>query len=276
MSEENTIDQKKTPIEEESLKFKEFMNFPMEMNNRSSLPYSDELVIRKAKIYKILGPKDDRVQCIVLPECMSIKDDEMDNLPKYPPFIKGTVITGKSKKDDGDEADFVWVLCTPDLQIGYVLGPANIFGDPTKKYKDSYSWTDIKSFLRERRALPDDFDYKHIRITNWFASDKGGLLEFYNYLTGDLGIINTSGSIFTLQQKKMYLRVGTPSSGGRSAFSAITLTADRVHIKSPNFELDCDQVLLAHNNLNALGTVSSSVLIGKNGISANAVMNVKL
>jgi hypothetical protein len=255
-------------------KINEFKNSPFEMNERSLPTFSDELVFRKAKIYKVLGPKDDRLQLQIFPECMGIPDEEMDDLPKYPPFIKGTVITGKSIKEDGDEADSVWVLCTPDLQIGYVLGPSNIFGDPTKKYPDSYSWKDVKSFLRERRALPDDFDYKHIRITNWVATDKGGLVEFYNYLTGDWGIINTSGSIFTLQQKQIYLRVGTPNSSSRSAFSAITMNADKTHIKTPNFELDADMVILAHHNLKALGTVSSGVLIGKNGVSANVIDNV--
>jgi hypothetical protein len=258
------------------MKFEEFMNDSISMEKRMPPSYFDELVVRKARIYKILGPKDDRVQLEVMPECMGIEDSEKDHLPKYPPFFKGTVITGKSFKEDGDEADYVWVLCTPDLQIGYILGPANIFGDPTVKYKDSYSWNDIKKFLRERQALPDDFDYKHIRITNWVASDKGGLIEFYNYLTGDSGIINTSGSIITLQQKRIYMRVGTPNKGSRSAFSAITMTADRVLIKSPNFELDADQVILGHHNLNALGTATSSVLIGKNGVSANAVREIVL
>jgi hypothetical protein len=258
------------------MKFDEFMNSPLDMDKRKLPEFSDELVIRKARIYKILGPKDDRVQLEVMPECMGIEDSEKDDLPKYPPFIKGTVITGKSFKEDGDEADYVWVICTPDLQIGYVLGPANVFGDPTKKYPDSYSWNDVKSFLRERRALPDDFDYKHIRITNWLATDKGGLVEFYNYLTGDMGIINTSGTIFTLQQKRIYMRVGTPNPSSRAAFSAITMTADRVTIKSPNFELDCDDVLLARHNLNALGTATSGVLIGKNGVSASVISNIHL
>jgi hypothetical protein len=258
------------------LMFNEFSKDPLNMDNRSIPSFSDELVVRKAQIYKLLGPKDDRVQVSVYPECMGIEDSEKDFLPKYPPFFKGTVITGKSFKEDGDEAEYVWVLCTPDLQVGYILGMANVFGDPTKKYPDSYSWKDIKSFLRERKALPDDFDYKHIRITNWVASDKGGLIEFFNYLTGDFGIINTSGSIFTLQQKKMYLRVGTPNASSRAAFSAITLTADKVHIKTPNFELDADDCVLAHHNLNALGTASSGVLIGKNGVSANSISNIHL
>jgi hypothetical protein len=256
--------------------FEEFMNAPLNMEKRALPTFSDEMVVRKAKIYKVCGPLDDRLQVQILPELQNIPTDEMDDLPKYPPFIKGNVVTGKSHKEDGDKAEFVWVICTPDLQVGYVLGKANIFGDPTKKYPESYSWKDVKTFLRERRALPSDFDYKHVIIRNWVASDKGGLIEFYNYLTGDWGIINTSGSILTVQQKQIYIRVGTPGAGARAAFSAITLTADRTHIKTPNFEVDADDSVLGHHNLNALGTVSSGVLIGKNGVSAQSISNIHL
>jgi hypothetical protein len=264
-------------IKQELPKFTEFMNQPLQMDKRANTTFSDELVIRKAKIYKVLGPKDDRLQVQVLPELQSIDEAEMDELPKYPPFYDGQVITGLSYKDDGaDKAEFVWVVCTPDLQVGYILGKANIFGDTVAKYKHSYSWKDIKSFLRDRRALPEDFDYKHLVVTNWLATENGGLIECYNHQNGDWCVINTSGSVIVLQQKQLYMRVGTPNDKSRAAFSAITLTADKIHCKTPNFEIDADDVILAHNGLQAFGTISSGVLIGKNGVSGNSVRNVHI
>jgi hypothetical protein len=275
MAENKKLEQKEVNIELPG--FEEFTNTPMKMNIRSNPSYSDEMVFRRAKIYKVLGPKDDRLQVQVLPELMGIEDSEMDDLPKYPPFIKGTVITGKSHKDDGDKAEYVWVLCTPDLQMGYILGKANTFGDTAKKYPDSYSWSDVKSFLRERRALPEDFDYKHLTVINWVISDKGGFINCFNYLTGDYVLLNTSGTIFTMQQKRLYMRVGTPKAGGgKTAFSAITMTTDKIHFKSPNIEFDAEDLVLAHNGLNGFGTASAGVLIGKNGISGNSVRNVHL
>jgi hypothetical protein len=260
------------------LAFNEFSNKPLQMENRAAKTFSDEFVIRKAKIYRCLGPSDDRLQLQILPELQGIDDEEMDDLPKYPPFIKGTVITGRSHKEDGDKAEYVWVLCTPDLQLGYVLGKSNVFGEPNKKYPDSYSWKDVKSFLRERRALPDDFDYKHLQVTNWVTSDKGGMINCFNYLTGDWVLLNTSGTILTIQQKKIYLRVGTPAPGGAFpvAFSAITMTQDKIHVKTPNFELDATDAILGHHGMNAMATVSAGVLVGRNGVSAQSVSNIHM
>jgi hypothetical protein len=46
----------------EKLHFKEFSQTPQDMEKRHQLSYSDEFVFRKAKIYKVLGPRDDRLQ----------------------------------------------------------------------------------------------------------------------------------------------------------------------------------------------------------------------
>ena len=145
-------------------KFGEFTsNNPLNMKERSALQTSDELYFRKAKIYKCLGPEDDRLQVQVLPELQAIDEAEMEDLPKYPPLIKGTVITGKSHVEDGDAADYVWCVCTPDLQVGYIIGLSNVFGETHTKYTDSYSFWDVKSFLGQRRVLPDTFNYNRIQ-----------------------------------------------------------------------------------------------------------------
>jgi len=199
----------------------------------------------------------------------------MKNLPEYPMFFQGEVITGLSRKKDGDSAEFVWVFCTPDFQVGYILGKANNFGDSTKKYENSYGYSKVKEFLSARRAVPEDFDYAHIQVVKWIESDKGGMIECYNYLTGDWILLNTSGTILTLQQKRMYLRVGTPPKPARpSAFSAITMTADKIHFKSPNIEFDAQDLVLGHHNLLLSGTLSAAPLIGKNGMISQGVSNI--
>jgi len=232
--------------------FQEFIKPASDSSLRNENSFSDELVFRKAKIYKCLGPKDDRLQVQILPELQGIPEDEMDNLPKYPPFQKGNVITGKDHINDGDKAEFVWCVCTPDLQVGYIMCKANIFSVSTEKYPDSYSYSDIKAFCTARRALPNDFDYNHLDIVKWYNTDKGGSLECYNYLTGDWILLNTSGSMIAVLQQQIYLRTGTPPSPQKSgpvSFSAIRLTPDKIHLKSINIELDAQDVILAHHGL---------------------------
>jgi len=258
--------------------FQEFMNNPLDMDKRKQAAFSDELVVRKAKIYKVLGPNDDRLQVQVLPELQSIPDNEMDDLPKYPPFIKGHVVTGKSHVKYGKEAEFVWVFCTADLQVGYILGKANRFEKSTQRFNDSYSYRDIKSFISARRALPSDFDYEHLDVVHWVSTDKGGMIQCYNYLTGDWVLLNTSGAILTVQQKMIYLRVGTPPFPpklGPVAFSAITLTPDKIHFKAPNIEFDAIDLILAHNGFSATG-ILGQVPSADNGVPVIPVRNVHI
>jgi len=265
-------------LDTNKIKFSEFMNPALDINNRTAASFSDELVIRKAKIYKCLGPTDDRLQVQIFPELQGIPDSEMDDLPKYPAFFKGEVITGKSIKDDGEEAEFVWCMCTPDLQVGYILGKSNIFGDPSKKYVDSYSWSDVRSFIQERNLVIEDFDYKHLHVLNFVISDEGGFINVYNYLTGDYILLNTSGSIFSLQQKQIFMRVGTPASPkqGRTAFSSITITDNNITLETPNLHLHGDQIKLGKApSLKVLGC-PGGVLLGKNGVSASAVSSVSI
>jgi hypothetical protein len=236
------------------------------------------MVMRKAKIYKVLGPGDDRLQVQVLPELQNIPDNEMNDLPKYPHMDAGVVVTGKSIVEDGDDAEFVWVMCTPDLQVGYIMSKANVFGKTTQKFEDSYSYRDIRSFLSARRALPRDFDYKHVDVVHWYSTDKGGMIECINYLTGDWVLMNTSGSILTVQQQKIYIRVGTPPSppsGGPVAFSAITLTPDKMHFKAPNIEFDARDLILAHHGLSATG-ILGRVPSADNGVPVIPINNVHI
>ena len=258
------------PVLKNALKFSQLMgdHNPLSMDKRNATNYSDEFVFRKAKIYDVCGPRDDRLQLQVMPELNGIDESEMEDLPKYPPFIKGEVITGRTHKDSGDSADYVWVLCTPDLQVGYVLGLANNFGKSTERWNDSYSHRDVRAFLQQRQALPEDFDYAHIKVVWWNASDKGGSIHLYNYMTGDWVLLNTSGSIITVQQKQIYMRVGTPPDppeSGPSAFSAITMTPDKITCKTTTFEIDAHTKIFGKHGAQ-LAAISGRAPSNDNGV----------
>jgi hypothetical protein len=243
--------------------------------------------IYKCALYDVLGPNDDRLRVRILPYMMDIDETELDDLPAYPPFFRGQVVTGITEIEYGKEkCDVLWCIATPDFQTGFILGKANAFGANTKqKYPYSYNFGEIKKYLDNRHATPDDFDYEHIVIrlktgSEDYLSDKeaeaykdpknkgksqgslpaGGVIELYNYLTGDYVLLNTSGSVLCVMQHQIYIRVGTPSAsgGGGSTFSAIKLTADEINLKAPRIFLDGKKVMLGSAGLNVLGTISSS------------------
>jgi hypothetical protein len=102
------------------------------------------------------------------------------------------------------------------------------------------------------------------------------MIEMINHQTGDWVLFNTSGSIVTVQQKKVYIRVGSPPDppeSGPAAHSSISMTADKVLIKTPNFELDAKDVILGHHNLELLGC-TGGVVLGKNGVSGITVSSI--
>jgi hypothetical protein len=278
----------------DDLKLNEFSKKdPYDINERIGNLFSDELVIRKAKIHKIMGPGDDRLQVQPMPEFMKIPSEEKDNLPIYPMFIKGTMITGNSVSDDKSpitsvtqssseeehEVDCVWCLCTRDFSVGYVLGQANLFGSGIKDevYEDSYSWEDVRTFLAQRQALPEDFDYKNLIVTTFFATDQGGMIDCYNRKTGDWVHLNTTGAIITVQQKQIYMRVGSPPnpvSSGPVGFSMIKMTGDKIHMKAPNIELEANDLVLGHHALNLGALLTQGPVIGRNGVAVVPISNI--
>jgi len=250
---------------------------PLDNWQRSSPTFSDDLTVYKAKIYKCLGPFDDRLQVLPL-VLMAIEPEEYKNLPRFPAFQKGQVITGRSIDEfDIEQADSVWCIGTPDFQTGYVLGRCNNFGDNTdQKWPYSYNFNSVKDFLYGRGAVPEDFDYRHFDIRYMVMTSKGGMIEMINHQTGDWVLFNTSGSIVTVQQKKVYIRTGSPPDpphSGPAAFTALTMTPDTFHVKSPNITLDGRKVTLGHHNMNVLAC-GGGVLLGKNGTNAQVIENV--
>lgn len=246
---------------------------PDHMKNRTLMPNCDELVIRKAKVHKILGPKDDRLQVQVLPELAGIPDEEKDNLPKYPPLFAGTY-------NPVDEGSLVLVVCTPDCMQGYILGEPQIFSD-TPKYVQgtAYDYKKIKQYLQQRQACPNDFEYEDIAIVTCTMSDRGGIVEGYNKKTGDWFLMNSAGAVITVQQDKIYFRVGTPPnpiSAGPAGFSSIKMTTDTTEIKTPNFVVDAQTLTLGHHGMKLAGMVTETPCIGKNLVPVEAISNISV
>src|SRR5574344_639422 len=233
----------------------------LDFSKRVSYSYSDELRIYKANIYRILGSGDDRLQVRILPYMMDIPNDELDNLPKYPPFIRGRMIVGNSEIIDGkDKADRVYVVCTPDFGFGFILGVANEFeGNTQSKFTGSYNYHNLSSFLSQRGAKPSDFDYENIDVEiNDQGDGTGGIMEFHNRKTGDFFLVNTSGTFFTVQRDQLIMRVGSPPElpGGSNIFSQIKMTSTNVEVSTKVFDVSATIIILGHHGTYHLSTNS--------------------
>ena len=70
-----------------------------DFENRVPSEYSNELHLYKARLYKQIRYGDDRFQVRILPYMIDVPDSEVDLLPKYPAFFKGSFPNGKSEKE---------------------------------------------------------------------------------------------------------------------------------------------------------------------------------
>lgn len=231
----------------------------------------DSLQLRKAKIVELMKDDDNRIRVRVLG--LNSNAEDKDNLPCFFPFFQGTYTPG-------DEGDVIWVVCTRDCQQGYYLGQMPIFTS-NKSYisKTAYGYKQIKKFLQQRKACPKDFSYKNIVIDKCTMSKEGGIVEGYNRKTGDWFLINSTGSIITVQQGRVYIRVGSPAnpiSSGPTGFSSIEMMTDQVEVKTPNFIVNADKVVLGHHGLNLAGMVTDSPCVGMNNVPVMKVDNISV
>jgi len=251
---------------------------------RQGIPYEDNLKIYKARIYRMCGPNDDRIQVRILPHMIDIQSDELDNLPKYPPFFKGQAISGKTEYDDGKtSAENVWVASTPDFTFGFVMGLANAFGQFSGKMFDSYNFDELKKYLVKRRICPDDFNYRDLTVQFWSeyidseGKSKGGILEFINKKYGHKYIITTSGAIFAITSDSILLRIGgvnTEPLGG-TKFSSMEMTPGKIRFKTPVFEIDAGKVILGKRGLSVLATTALGLIpIAVDGMNLTPVTDI--
>src|SRR5574344_45683 len=242
---------------------------------------SDEYVIRKGLVYDIGEPGDDRLQIQIIPDLYRISDDELKNLPKWPPFFKRTYHPYKTVKKDGKEkAAIVLCVCTPDLQTGFVLGEFNPFlTEASDLEKNSWPFKRVKNFLDGYKLSGDDFDYGNISVELYTQDENGGLLVCYNKVNGDLYVMNSTGAIITLQGGRIYMRVGSPANptdSGPIGFSSIDMRPDNITINAQTVEFNARHLVLGHHNLKVLGTFSKKPLTSENGLSATPIDTIQL
>lgn len=230
---------------------------------------NEGLFLKRARIYDRCGANDDRLQVRVMPEQASISESEL--LPCFPCLFKGQVLNGVTEKENKENATEVMVISNEDNTYGFVLCLANVFHSYYKptKYTESYGFDYIKQFLGTRGL--GAIKYEDFVVTNWVMSEQGGLCQMYNYKTGELYTLNSSGTCIVMKQDELYLRCGSPSEGasGKKAlisgfkkreFSEIVLTPDKVSIKTNVFEVNAKKRIWGHGGQNVVRTFGSSAL----------------
>ena len=225
----------------EDLFLGKIFNNPME--NRTTATNSDELVLRRAKVYKLKSGDDEnpdcRIQVQVIPEMNKLPEEDLEFLPEYPPFYEGTFHPYK-------QGDYVWVVCTPDCQQGYILGKSHIFPTNDEFGKNAcYNFKNIKEYFSGRKVLSNSFKFENIVITNCFQNKEGGkvtggLCEGYDKVTGDWFVLNPTGSLIFVQSGEIFLRVGSPSKEGeeKKSWSSISMTPDSIEINSSKVKIN--------------------------------------
>lgn len=241
--------------------------------------YTDEpvnkLLFFKARLYKDLGEKDNRLQVRIIPFQEDIPENEEENLPKFPCFFSNEVYKGKTEKEFGkDQADIVGIIATKNFDYGYILGPINLFeGNTSQKMSNTYPFSEIRDFLNSVNALPKKFNSDSIVIENkrTFMDDNKNeysIVELFNYKTGDKMILLTSGIIFILSKDKIYMRAGgnknTNPTAGKS-FSAISIEPNQIIIETPLLKMMADDVKLGDQGYHLVGTLGTVIPVTLQG-----------
>lgn len=245
-----------------------------------------ELKLYRARVHDVGKEGDDRLQVRIMPYMADFPDIESENLPRYPFMFKGQVITCYTElnpnKDTG-QPDWVFVAATEDFMVGYVIGIANQFYTcNSTPFLDSYGYKEIQNFISSRGLDTSCVNYDEMVIEKWITNKnnapQGGMVEMYNYKTGEKYYINTSGTCLIIQYDKIYMRVGNPSGSASSStesFSQIQMDAHQIEFKTELFNVDAKNVVLGHHGLNVVGT-TGSLGVSMEGVDLNPVTSITI
>ena len=197
-----------------------------------------QLYFRRAVIYDNLTAKTDMLRVRVIPDMIGYKPDD---LPYYPFFDSTQVIKGVSEKDsDITKATQIWVICTNDNKVGWVLGFATSqYSSRTTKVSEPWPFSAFKSQVMRCHLDKNFAKYDELKV---LFSNHSLVNSYDDAGTGDRVMMLQSGTTFALTQNQIYMRVGSPDQD----VSFIKITAGAIEITS-------NQVILYGRNKTSLG-----------------------
>jgi hypothetical protein len=218
----------------------------------------DELHLYRAVIVDNVKAGDDRLQVRILPWQAEIVGEEEENLPRFPPFIKGQVVRGYTEKNPGPEGTptSIWVLSNVDFNYGFVLGPVNEFnGAINGALTTSWNYKETKSILTAAGAMPNGFLYEDCEIK---TNEANTFIEISSYKSPFKVMMTDKGTMFVMKETEVFIMSRAGTQPGDQA-SYIKMTPSKIECKAKVFDLSkSDAVVLGHHGLSALGTFSDA------------------
>ena len=218
----------------------------------------DELHLYRAVIVDNVKAGDDRLQVRILPWQAEIVGEEEENLPRFPPFIKGQVVRGYTEKNPGPEGTptSIWVLSNVDFNYGFVLGPVNEFnGAINGALTTSWNYKETKSILTVAGAMPNGFLYEDCEIK---TNEANTFIEISSYKSPFKVMMTDKGTMFVMKETEVFIMSRAGTQPGDQA-SYIKMTPSKIECKAKVFDLSkSDAVVLGHHGLSALGTFSDT------------------
>lgn len=221
--------------------------------------YDDNLHLYRAVIHDNCAAGDDRLQVRPLPWMADISGEEEENLPKYPPFVKGQVIRGYTEKDPHPQTGLptsVWIAANTDFTVGYVIGPVNEFnGALNGALTTSWNYKETKSVLATSGATPQDFSYEDCEV---HTNEANTMIDITSFRSPFRVIMTDKGTMVVIKETELFLMARAGTKPGDQA-SYMRMTPQKVEIKAKVFDLSkSDAVVLGHHGLNVLGTYSDT------------------
>lgn len=148
--------------------------------------------IHIAQVVGVANSGDDRLQVRVLPQMQNYMTLPDDQCPKWSFFFRDEFYTGT-----GAANDYVWVICSDDFTVGYILGTANYttYSSESTLYKQKSIPSDLMKAVKESIATlrGEQYSFKNLKVTFW-NNDSVHFIER-----------DTGGSIVAFRNGTLYL-----------------------------------------------------------------------
>lgn len=201
-----------------------------------------ELKFRRGAIYSNNKIGSDMLTIRILPDMVGWKKED---LPKYPMFTPTQIIKGVSEEDTKDptKATQVWVICTDDFKVGFVMSESmEEYDTAANKILSPYNFKQLFTHIRRQNLNTNSFNYAELRVlfnnqalvdlyNNKGISSKGGVvtataMDVVNVRTGERWYMMQSGTAVSILQNQINLRVGSPNKKS----SVISMTPNKIEI----------------------------------------------
>lgn len=223
------------------------------VNLRDYVEKNAQLQIRRGIIYSNMSAKSDMLKVRILPDMVGYAEEDLPNYACYNPTM---MIKGVAEKETRDIniATQVWVICTSDFLVGWVLGEANQQYDVEEdKVDDPWGFNTFKTHLLRAHLNTKSAEYSELKVlfsnakfvstyteadigTNSTPANAVGL-DIVNVRTGERYILLQSGTTLALTQDTLYMRVGSPKDVNNSTHSYIKMTAGSIEIVADNISI---------------------------------------